>query len=48
VTRCTLPPAKPASNGELSDDSDYLMGAWAECAAKVDLVVEHNARAEQP
>jgi len=24
------------------------MGAWAECAAKVDLVVEHNARAEQP
>nr|WP_313128934.1 Rz1-like lysis system protein LysC [Stutzerimonas nitrititolerans] len=48
VTRCTLAPAAPIDNGELSDDSDYLMGAWAECAAKVDLVVEHNARAEQP
>lgn len=48
VTRCTLNPAAPASNGELSDDSDYLLSAWAECAAKVDLVVEHNARAEQP
>lgn len=43
-----LNPAAPAINGELSDDSDYLMSAWAECAAKVDLVVDHNARAEQP
>jgi len=48
VTRCTLVPAAPIDNGDLSDDGDYLMGAWAECAAKVDLVVEHNARAEQP
>lgn len=48
VTRCTLEPAAPASNGELSDDSDYLIGAWGKCAAKVDLVVDHNARAQQP
>ncbi|PKG93650.1 hypothetical protein CXF92_12785 [Pseudomonas sp. Choline-3u-10] len=48
VTRCTLNPAAPGSNGELSDDSDYLMSAWGECAAKVDLVVDHNVRAEQP
>lgn len=48
VTRCTLTPAAPIDNGELSDDSDYLMAAWGECAAKVDQVVDHNARAEQP
>jgi hypothetical protein len=48
VTRCTLDPAAPASNGELSDDSDYLMAAWGECAAKVDLVVDHNAHSTQP
>jgi len=48
VTRCTLAPAAPASNGELSDDGDYLMAAWGECAAKVDLVVDHNARGTQP
>lgn len=48
VTRCTLNPASPASNGELSDDADYLMSAWAECAAKVDLVVDHNQRSAQP
>ncbi|WP_336605492.1 Rz1-like lysis system protein LysC [Stutzerimonas stutzeri] len=48
VPRCTLSPAAPASNGELSDDSDYLMSAWAECAARVDLVVDHNQRSAQP
>lgn len=48
MTRCTLDPAAPTSNGELSDDTDYLMGAWGECAAKVDLVVDHNARSTQP
>jgi len=24
------------------------MAAWGECAAKVDLVVDHNARSSQP
>jgi len=48
VTRCTLNPAAPASNGELSDDSDYLLSAWAECAAQVDVVFEHNQQGDQP
>lgn len=47
VTRCTLNPAAPGSNGELSDDSDYLLSAWAECAAQVDAVFEHNERVGQ-
>lgn len=48
VTRCTLNPAAPIDNGELSDDSDYLLSAWAECAAQVDVVFEHNQRGVQP
>lgn len=48
VTRCTLDPAAPSSNGELSDDTDYLMAAWGECAAKVDIIVDHNERGARP
>ncbi|WP_419583481.1 Rz1-like lysis system protein LysC [Stutzerimonas stutzeri] len=48
VTRCTLDPAAPSSNGELSDDGDNLMASWGECAAKVDLIVDHNERGAQP
>ncbi len=48
MTRCTLDPAAPISNGELSDDGDYLMAAWGECAAKVDIIVDHNQRSPQP
>lgn len=48
VTRCTLEPAAPANNGELSDDGDTLMAAWAECAAKVDLIVDHNEQRAKP
>jgi len=48
VTRCTLNPAAPSNNGELSDDGDYLMAAWGECAAKVDIIVDHNQRSPQP
>ena len=42
VTACSLNPAAPTSNGELSDDSDYVLAAWAECAAKVDTVIQHT------
>nr|WP_238589655.1 Rz1-like lysis system protein LysC [Pseudomonas toyotomiensis] len=42
VTRCSLLPAAPLNNGDLSDDSDYLAAAWAECAAQVDAVYEHQ------
>jgi hypothetical protein len=48
VTRCTLDPAAPSNNGELSDDGDYLMAAWGECAAKVDIIVDHNQLSPQP
>lgn len=42
VTRCSLLPAAPQNNEGLSDDSDYLLSAWAECAAQVDAVYEHQ------
>ena len=42
VTACTLNPAAPTNNGELSDDSDYVLAAWAECAAKVDTIIQHT------
>lgn len=42
VTPCSLLPAAPQNNGELSDDSDYLLAAWAECAAQVDTVYQYN------
>ncbi len=48
VTRCSLLPAELRSNGELSDDSDYLLSAWAECAAKVDAIYDHNQYPASP
>lgn len=42
VTPCSLLPAAPQNNGELSDDSDYLLSAWAECSAQVDAVYQHQ------
>ncbi|WP_390891682.1 Rz1-like lysis system protein LysC [Ectopseudomonas guguanensis] len=42
VTPCSLLPAAPQNNGDLSDDSDYLLSAWAECAAQVDAVYQHQ------
>lgn len=44
VTRCSLDPAAPTSNGDLSDEADYLLGAWADCAAKVDALYDHNQK----
>ncbi|MFI7864480.1 Rz1-like lysis system protein LysC [Ectopseudomonas khazarica] len=42
VTRCSLLPAAPQNNADLSDDSDYLAAAWAECAAQVDAVYQYQ------
>ncbi len=42
VTPCSLLPAAPQNNGQLSDDSDYLLSAWAECAAQVDAIIQHS------
>ncbi|WP_438307561.1 Rz1-like lysis system protein LysC [Pseudomonas guariconensis] len=47
VTPCTLSPAAPINNDGLSDDSDYLLSAWAECAAKVDSVIQYRTRPVQ-
>lgn len=42
VTPCSLLPAAPQNNAQLSDDSDYLAAAWAECAAQVDAVYQYQ------
>lgn len=44
VTPCTLNPTAPTSNDGLSDDNDYLLSAWAECAAKVDSVIQSRSQ----
>ncbi|WP_415844653.1 Rz1-like lysis system protein LysC [Stutzerimonas zhaodongensis] len=48
VTPCSLPPAKPSSNGELLADADALETAWAACAAQVDMVYAHQQKQAQP
>lgn len=48
VTRCSLLPVAPHSNGQLSDDSDYLIAAWAECAAQVDMIYSHQQPRADP
>lgn len=42
VTPCSLLPATPQNNDQLSDDNDYLQAAWAECAAQVDAVYQYQ------
>jgi len=41
---CSLPAAAPSNNGELLDDADVLEAAWAECAAQVDMVYQHQVQ----
>lgn len=48
VTPCSLLPAAPQNNGQLSDDSDYLLNAWAECAAQVDMIYSHQQPRADP
>lgn len=48
VTPCSLQPAAPQNNGQLSDDSDYLLSAWAECAAQVDMIYSHQQPRADP
>ncbi|WP_310285301.1 Rz1-like lysis system protein LysC [Pseudomonas peli] len=48
VTPCSLLPAAPQINGQLSDDSDYLLSAWAECAAQVDMIYSHHQPRADP
>ncbi|MDR5776527.1 MULTISPECIES: Rz1-like lysis system protein LysC [unclassified Caballeronia] len=46
ITPCNLPAMSPRTNGELQEALTTAKGAWATCAAKVDLIVECQARAQ--
>lgn len=48
VTPCSLLPAAPQNNGDLSDDADAILAAWAECAAQVDMVYNHQQPRADP
>ncbi|WP_429503130.1 Rz1-like lysis system protein LysC [Pseudomonas sp. 2835] len=48
VVPCSLPPAKPAANGELLRDVELVEAAWADCAAQVDTVYQAQQEAQQP
>jgi hypothetical protein len=45
---CRLPPARPSSNGELLRDIEATEAAWADCAAQVDMIHQHQQKAAQP
>ncbi|WP_346659499.1 Rz1-like lysis system protein LysC [Pseudomonas sp. RIT-PI-AD] len=45
VTRCSLSPTDPATNGDLSADVGRIEGDWAACAAQVDMVYTHQQQA---
>ena len=42
VVPCVLPATRPLSNGALLDDQDVIEAAWADCAAQVDIVYQHQ------
>ncbi|WP_232464934.1 Rz1-like lysis system protein LysC [Burkholderia ubonensis] len=46
ITRCTLPAMAPRTNGELHEALDTAKGAWGMCAAKVDMIVTCQAKAQ--
>lgn len=48
VVPCSLPPAKPAANGELLRDAEVVEAAWADCAAQVDTIYQAQQEAKQP
>ncbi|WJD60878.1 Rz1-like lysis system protein LysC [Pseudomonas kurunegalensis] len=47
VVPCTLQATAPTSNGQLLTDQERTELAWAECAAQVDRVYEHQVKHEQ-
>ena len=42
VVPCVLPATAPTANGDLLNDQDVVEQAWAECAAQVDRVYQHQ------
>ncbi|WP_448177363.1 Rz1-like lysis system protein LysC [Pseudomonas putida] len=47
VVPCVLPATAPTANGDLLSDQDVVEQAWAECAAQVDRVYQHQVNHEQ-
>ncbi|WP_218575530.1 Rz1-like lysis system protein LysC [Pseudomonas sp. EMN2] len=47
VVPCQLPATAPSKNGQLLSDQERTELAWAECAAQVDLVYQHQVSHEQ-
>ncbi|WP_220034890.1 Rz1-like lysis system protein LysC [Pseudomonas fulva] len=47
VMPCQLPPTVPKRNGDLLIDQARTELAWAECAAQVDRVYQHQVTHEQ-
>ncbi|WP_230413021.1 Rz1-like lysis system protein LysC [Paraburkholderia antibiotica] len=40
VTRCKLPATAPTTNGDLNSALTTVKGAWAKCAAVVDMIFD--------
>ncbi|WP_239499341.1 Rz1-like lysis system protein LysC [Pseudomonas putida] len=47
VVPCSLPETAPSNNGALLTDQERVEAAWAECAAQVDMVYQHQVQHEQ-
>ncbi|WP_236695889.1 Rz1-like lysis system protein LysC [Pseudomonas sp. ES3-33] len=47
VVPCRLPATNPTHNGALLTDQDRAEAAWADCAAQVDMVYQHQVQNEQ-
>ncbi len=46
MSRCTLPATAPTTNGELAHALLTVKGAWALCAARVDMIVDCQTKAQ--
>ena len=42
---CQLPATSPRNNGDQLTDMDRVEAAWADCAAQVDMVYQHQQAA---
>lgn len=40
VTRCTLPASQPLTHGDLLAAKNTAEDAWAQCASRVDMIVD--------
>ncbi|WPX45661.1 MULTISPECIES: Rz1-like lysis system protein LysC [unclassified Undibacterium] len=46
VSRCQLAASAPKTNGELQLALERTQAAWADCAAQVDMLVDHQESLE--